>query len=328
MLTIRQLLFAAALSVCAYLLVFVFIVHKPLTIGISGDYLNFKIHYLAAHADERKIIILAGSNGRFSHRCEVIEKISGFPCANMSIAAGWSLPWQLSLYKQYFKRGDVLYMPVEYRGHGQNHSVGEEAPYRVAYERSGLTTLSPSDALHTLFVFDIRFLVSGIGEMALRHAGVQRRFSVETLTPQGDERGHDDAKAIAYKGLIAQLPVPEVPEASFVSESDWTDIVEILDWAKTAGVRVVGGLPTIVEDAKIPDNAIPFLRHLYESYGQCFLVLPNRSIYPKPFFYDALYHLSETHQIAHSELLAPYLAEVATTGRCPQSPDTPMGTAR
>ncbi len=316
MLTIRQLLFAAALSIAVYLLVFAFVVHKPLTIDIYGDYIKFKIHYLAAHADERKIVILAGSNGRFSHRCEVIEKIAGYPCANMSIAGGLSLPWQLSLYKRYFKPGDVLYMPVEYRLHGENHSVGEEAPYRVSYEKRGLMALSPSDVLHTLFVFDIRFLISGIGEMALQYAGVQRRFSVETLTPQGDERGHDDAKALAYKGLIAQLPIPEVPGASFVSESDWTDIVEILDWAKTAGVRVVGGLPTIVEDAKIPDSAIPFLRHLYESHGQCFLVLPNRSIYPKPFFYDSLLHLRETHQIAHSKLLAPYLAEVAKTGRC------------
>lgn len=318
MLTIRQLLFAAALSVVVYLLIFAFVVHKPLTIGIYGEYIDFKSHYLAAHADQRKIVILAGSNGRFSHRCQVIEKVAGYPCANMSIAGGLSLPWQLSLYKQYLKPGDVLYMPIEYRLHGENHSVGEEAPYRVAYEKKGLATLSPSDALRTLFAFDIRFLISGIGEMALRHAGVQRRFSVATLTPQGDERGHDDAKALAYKGLLAQLPIPEVPEASFVSESDWTDIVEILDWAKAAGVRVVGGLPTIVKDARIPDEAIPFLRHLYESHGQCFLVLPNRSTYPKPYFYDSLMHLSETHQIAHSELLAPYLAEIAKTGGCPK----------
>lgn len=317
MLTIRQLSFAAALSVAVYLLVFVFVVHKPLTIGVYGDYINFKIRYLAAHADERKIVILAGSNGRFSHRCQVIERIAGYPCANLSIAGGLSLPWQLSLYKQYFKPGDVLYMPVEYRLHGESHSVGEEAPYRVAYAKRDLPTLSARDALHTLFWFDLRFLISALGEMALHHEGVQRRFSVETLTPEGDERGHDDAKAIAYKGLIAQLPIPEVPAASFVSESDWTDILEILNWAKAAGVRVVGGLPTIVEDARIPDNAIPFLRRLYESHGQCFLVLPNRSTYPKPFFYDSLLHLSETHQIAHSELLAPYLAEVAETGRCP-----------
>ena len=317
MLTLRQLLIASAASVVAYLLVFVFIVYKPMTVGIYGDYLNLKIRYLAAHADDQKIVILAGSNGRFSHRCEVIEKIAKLPCANMSIAGGLSLPWQLSLYKQYFRRGDLLYLPVEYRAHGNYHSVGEEAYYRVEYERGGLADLSPSDALHTFFGFDIRFLVSAVGEMALWHAGVQRRFSVDTLTAQGDEQGHGETRAGAYKGLIAQLTVPEISEAGFVSESDWTDVVEILDWARTAGVRVVGGLPTVVDEASIPTNVIPFLRHLYSSHGQCFLALPNRSRYPRSYFYDSLYHLSETHQVAHSELLAPYLAEIAKTGRCP-----------
>ena len=49
----------------------------------------------------------------------------------------------------------------------------------------------------------------------------------------------------------------------------------------------------------------------------CLLVLPGRSLYPRRDFYDASYHLTESHQHAHSSLLAPRLAAVLQAGGCP-----------
>jgi len=153
--------------------------------------------------------------------------------------------------------------------------------------------------------------------MALWHAGVQRRFSVDTLTPQGDEQGHGETKTGAYKGLIARLTVPEVSEAGFVSESDWTDVVEILDWARTAGIRVVGGCRLLwMRQASRPMSS-PFCATCIAVMGNASWRYPTGAAIRDSYFYDSLYHLSEAHQIAHSELLAPYLAEIAKTGRCP-----------
>jgi hypothetical protein len=319
MLTLRQLALAALISVLAYLLLFVLVVNKPITIGIVGDYMNHKIAYLAKHANEKKIVIFAGSNGRFSHRCETIEHIANVPCANMSVAAGYSLTWQLSHFQQYLRRGDVLYLPLETQSVDDTEVVGSEAPFMVAYSKADLLHLNSSELIHTLFGFDIRFLLSGLGEMALRHAGVKSRFSPDTLTPQGDERGNDDIKAVPYQDFVNHMPLPVLTEADFKSESNWKDAVQILDWASSRGVVVVGGLPTMVDEVHLPDDAIAFLRNLYAKRGQCFLVLPNESRYPRSYFYDGLFHLRESHQIAHSELLAPYLADVLRTGKCPSN---------
>jgi hypothetical protein len=73
----------------------------------------------------------------------------------------------------------------------------------------------------------------------------------------------------------------------------------------------------MVDEVHLPADAIPFLRNMYISRGQSFLVLPNESRYPRSYFCDALFHLSEPRQIAHSALLAPYLSNVVRSGKCP-----------
>jgi hypothetical protein len=317
MLTLRQLLIAAAASLLAYLVVFLFLVRKPITVGVVGDYLQLKINYLARHANDRKIVILAGSNGRFSHRCEVIENIEHIPCANMSLAAGYSLTWQLSKYKQYFRPGDVLYLPIEYRSKSSTFQLtGGEAPYVVEYSKSDLLLMNFQQAVHDLFCFDLRYMLSALGEMALKRFGVDANSNLDTMTPQGDELGHDDRKAAPYVEYLRRTPVPIFTAADFSSDSDWSDIAQILDWARDAGVIAVGGLPTTVDEVQLPSNAIPFLHHFYAEHGACLLVLTTQSRYPRSDFYNTFTHLRESAQIAHSELLAPYLASALKSGKC------------
>jgi hypothetical protein len=54
----------------------------------------------------------------------------------------------------------------------------------------------------------------------------------------------------------------------------------------------------------IPDAPIARLAHFYADHGARFLVLPNRSQYPRSAFYDSNYHLRESWQHRHSVLLA------------------------
>jgi hypothetical protein len=61
------------------------------------------------------------------------------------------------------------------------------------------------------------------------------------MTPQGDERGHDASNAAVYTEFVAKMALPERSAADFVSESNWTDEVQILEWARSTGVIVVGG---------------------------------------------------------------------------------------
>jgi hypothetical protein len=75
------------------------------------------------------------------------------------------------------------------------------------------------------------------------------------------------------------------------------------------GVRVIGGLPTELEDEPLPAATEAAMAAVYLDHGGEFLVLPNRSRYPRSAFFDTPSHLNEAAQIAHSMLLARALAQ-------------------
>ena len=278
------------------------VVDKPLTVGVTLDYIRAKQVYLEQIKDKRKIVILAGSNGRFSHRCETIERALGVACANLSIAANLGLEYQLSKYRDLLRPGDVLYLPLEYRRNEVRTpwTVGGDAPIVARYDRTALTELGPRTALASMFSFDIRFLLSGIGEMLLDAAGQKRRFGTGTLTAQGDEWGHDTRKSGPYREFIRTLTPPVVDPRALANERVWTDVLPILAWARAHGVTVVGGLPTTFDNVDLPDGAVAAYARMFVSHGAQFLLLDNKSRYPREMFYDTAYHLTEEAQIRHS----------------------------
>jgi hypothetical protein len=317
--TIAKFTLAALIGVLLYLTVFVFVVHKPLTVGIKTDYFDYKVTYISSIASQHKIAIFAGSNGRFSHRCETIEQLTNIKCANLSIGAGSNLKWEFARYKPYFKQGDVLYLPLEYRQpFDASSEVGDEAPYVVAYDHLALFDIYSLNQLgHALFYFDIKYGFSGFGEMLMSDFAKKRRFYANTMTKQGDETGHNEVEGVAYRQLIDKLPITVVNKAAYESDSYWNDVKDILDWGKLSDVIIIGGLPVTFDDSKLPEEVIDFLRNFYRQHGHCFLVLPNKSLYPRSFFYDTAYHLNEASQIQHSRIIAPYLAQALTSHTCP-----------
>ena len=289
-------------GVLMYLVCFIYIIHKPMTIGNTLNYFQSKRSYLETLKGKKKIIILAGSNGRFSHRCETIEKNIGIPCANLSIAADIDLNYQFMHYSKFISQGDLIYMPLEYptNVNDTTWSVGLEGPLIARYEHEYLRTLGGAKFLTSLFYFDMRFILSGAGEMALNMAGKKRRFSVDTLTLQGDERGHNLKKSEEYRDSIRKLPADVLNLRAIQNNQNWVSIIKIISWAKEHGVLVVGGLPTVFDDIKISNQVVDSYKHVFIDNGQYFLLLENKSQYPREMFYDTGYHLREEGQILHS----------------------------
>ncbi len=314
------LLAAIALGVGIYLIAFSFIISKPLTTDTLGAYIDFKSRYLESIAEQRKILIFAGSNGRFSHRCETITMQTGIACANLSIAVDIDLRWQMSHYWRFLKKGDVLYMPLEYGSLlVTGATVGEEAPYVVRHDHASLAMYGATKLPFALFYFDFRYLIAGLGETMLSAAGVQRRNSVSTLTDQGDERDTTPAKAAAYRSFVDSIPADAIASTMYDDPSSAEMLHAVIQTGQSKGVIVVGGLPTTFDEAKIPEATIDRMRAIFVRQGACFVVLPNHSAYPRDAFFDSEYHLQEPYQIAHSKLLAPILAKISTTGSCPRN---------
>jgi hypothetical protein len=71
---IARLIFASLASLLIYALIFGFIDDRPLALGFLQQQIDAKLAR-GASIGGPKLVIMAGSNGPYSHRCEVIEQI-------------------------------------------------------------------------------------------------------------------------------------------------------------------------------------------------------------------------------------------------------------
>ena len=243
------------------------------------------------------------------------------PCTNMSVSADLSFDYQLDIIKPYLGPGDVVYLPIEFESLGTTKEEmmgGAELPYVVAYDHEYLKGMGFERLLQALFYFDLKFLISGLGEMLLDRMHFERRFTLDTLTPQGDESGHTLENGLPYREYLDNLEwIPPGAEQFDVTSYRVEIIEEFLKWAASRNIQVIGGLPTTFDDEPVPDELVARLCAWYIRHGQRFMVLDNKSQYPRSSFYDTPYHLVEEQQIRHSRLVAGRLGEI--TGHFPNT---------
>ena len=307
-----QLAAACALSLLLYLLLFGFVVSRPMVIDGSLQMMNRKLAYARA-TGHPKIFIIANSNARFSHSCAVLERSLHRPCVNLGVAGDIGIDWTLAAARPMLARQDLVYMPIEYDIYSrprQQMLTGMDAAYRFRHDKTSLLERGPEGVVRAAFMFGLPTLVQSVGEMGLNAAGVHRRFGLDTLNKQGDETGHDGVRALPYLSVVSAAPenLPNIRTLFDSPDGSQAAIAQFLDWCRAHGIVVVGGLPTVFDDAPVPDAAIARLRNFYAQHGGAFLVLPSKSQYPRSAFYDSGYHLRESWQRRHSALLAESLA--------------------
>lgn len=302
----KKLLALTALLALSMALFFatVSVVHRPLVVGEIQKQLDFKQAYARTLASP-KIVIFAGSNGRYSHRCEVLTRALARPCVNASIGVGIGLDFLLAQWRPLLQPGDWVYLPLEYGQYRQTTADmqgGMQNALMVHSHRDALWSLDAQRIAAAYGSFDLSFLIQGTVEMALDRRGYKRRSSTDSLTPQGDEQGHSTSAAASYADFLrsSHAEPTTVPEHSAAIDVLNTFLRDM----HAHGVTVVGGLPTVPDSVAIAPADIDRLRRLYEDAGQRFLVLPNRSRYPLSCFFDTLYHLNEDCQRLHSTLVA------------------------
>lgn len=285
------------------------VVHRPLVVGEIQKQLEFKQAYARSLASP-KIVIFAGSNGRYSHRCEVLTQALNRPCVNASIGVGIGLDFLLAQWRPLLHAGDLVYLPLEYSQYQFSNAEmhgGLQNALLVHSQRAYLWSLDAPRIAAAYGSFDLPFLVQGVVEMALDRHGFKRRSSTDSLTPQGDERGHTASVGAAYATFLRDS---RADSTAVPARSDAIDVLNtFLRQMHGAGVTVVGGLPTVPDSVSLEASDIVRLRRLYEDADQHFIALPNRSRYPLDCFFDTLYHLNEGCQKAHSAEIAVGLAD-------------------
>lgn len=313
----------SALAFAAYFVIFGAVLQRPLTLGDMIAMIERK-EQIADEMGEGKVIIAAGSNGRYSHSCEVLSAELGRPCANMSVAAtvGPDLLFQTVL--AHVGSGDLVYVPLEYptlaAGEGRTDAA---APWLWRNDRSRLMELGPTKTVEAAFSYDLRFGIEALAEMALDRMGVSRRSNLATLNANGDETTNTADAAREYADYIAEFPwtQPRPPAANGPAERALTNFAAE---AERRGARVVGGLPTTFNDRPIPQETVSAVRQIYQRAGAEFVIVEGASQYPRAAFFDTSDHLQDRWQAEHSRRVALAL-KVPAPDRPSQSDATPPG---
>ncbi len=305
---VLKVICACVASVMLYLILFNFVIKKPWSLGFVVDMYRNKVAY-SNSIEGPKVIILAGSNGLYSHRCETIEKEIGVPCVNASSTAGFGIDFHLEKVKEFARPGDVVVMPLEFGAYAaDDETISNSAvnPFVIEYDRELLWRFSLKRAVSALFYFDLKFLFSGLSEMVLSKVMSNgSTWNAESLTDQGDVKDHTFGKAQAHRNKITAAS-QSGPDAAGLKKTSLGKrlLSEFFRWAKRRNITVVGTLPTTFKDVPLQDKALSDIGDLYREAGHLFMVLPNRSQYERDCFYDSLYHLNEPCQIIHSAELA------------------------
>lgn len=304
----RRILLACAASLVLYVVAFGSLLDRPLTLGMLRTRIDTNLARGAA-VTVPKLVILAGSNGPYSHRCETIEPIIGRPCVNAGVAVGVALDYLFTRWQPLLHAGDMVYLPLEETQYPRSHAatdLGPDAAVMLRHDRAMLWGMPFRRQVAALFSSDFRAGIMSLLEMALFYGGFHdpRAAASGSTNAWGDHVGHSVALGAADRSALAAED-PFHPSGEQIRSGYGTVLVTgFLRWAGEHDVQVIGGLPTGFADRPIPDDSLAAIRAIYHDQGAGFLELPNRSRYPRTDFFDTPDHLNEPTQIRHSVAIA------------------------
>ncbi len=289
-------------SLALYFVAFSLVLDRPLSLGLLRLEIQQKAARLAV-LPSPKLVILAGSNGPYSHSCAVIGGMLGLPCENAGIAVGIGLDFLDLDYESSLRRGDIVYMPMEfsqYRMSRSENDSGADAAILLRHDRRLLFTMAPDRILAAAFSSTFpNFLESAI-EMPMSRLISPGATLAAEYDADGDRINHGLATA-----KPALLRVASMAETGDVTGHYGAALIAAFVARETArGVTIIGGLPTGFSTLPPGAATVGSIRALYLENGGRFLALPNLSRYPPADFYDSPDHLAQPCQFAHSIAIA------------------------
>jgi hypothetical protein len=304
----RRLVLACLASMALYAGLFALVLDRPLTLGAVRERIDANLTRGAA-VQGPKLVIIAGSNGPYSHRCEVIETRVGEPCVNAGVAVGIGLDYLFARWEKRLHPGDTVYLPLEEAQYARGQAMAElgpDASIMLRHDRATLAAMPWHRQMAALFTGDLRDVIMSLIEATLVADGFHdpRAAVTGTFNAWGDHVGHTAALGAENQPALAQF-VPYHPDGAAVRDGYGTrELAGFLDWAAAHGVHVIGGVPAGFADSPILPDALAAIRTIYRDHGAGFLALPNLSRYPRADFFDTPDHLNEAAQIRHSKAVA------------------------
>ncbi len=319
----QRILLACLASLLLYGVAFALVLDRPLTLGSLQARVEANIA-LGRTINQPKLVILAGSNGPYSHRCQTIGPMIGRPCINAGVAVGVGLDYLFTRWKPLLHPGDIVYLPLEEAQYIRTHAtsdLGPDAAIMLRHDRTTLLALPLRRQVGALFASDLRAAVMSVIETVLSSSDFHdpRVTANGGYNQWGDHVGHTGAKAFLNRSALAAIDPFHPTGAQITAGYGTTLVTGFLAWAKDHGVQVSGGLPAGFIDSPISQGELAAIHAVFRDHGAEFLETSNSGRYPRTAFFDSADHLLETSQISHSVSVARSLQRIMDR-RLVQSP--------
>ena len=318
----RRLLLSCALSLLVYAGAFACLLDRPLTLGVLQARIEANLT-LGRAIQTPKLVILAGSNGPYSHRCETIQPLIGRPCINAGVAVGVGLDYLFTRWKPELHPGDIVYLPLEEAQYVRSRltsDLGPDAAIMLRHDRTTLLAMPPRRQIAALFSGDLRGAIMSAIETALVSDDFNdpRAAASGGFNALGDRIGHTARLAAGNLPALAAM-VPFHPTAGEIAAGYGTRVVGgFIRWASLHGVRVIGGLPVGFIDSPIGAEEKAAIEAVFRDRGVPFLETAGGGRFPRSAFFDTPDHLNETFQIENSRAVARGLKALGPGGATSQ----------
>ena len=160
---VARLIIACLASLLLYALAFGFVVDRPLALGFLQQQIDAKLAR-ATSIERPKLVILAGSNGPYSHRCEIIEPILRMPCVNGGVAVGIGLDYLFARWRHSCTPAIWFICPWRRSSipAAAWQRISDRTPPSCSATTGGrLAALPPQRWVAALFSFDLRAALMG-----------------------------------------------------------------------------------------------------------------------------------------------------------------------
>lgn len=316
-----RLLTLCCLSLMIYWTVFAILADMPLSLGVLRLELVQKTARLA-ELPSPKLVVLAGSNGPYSHSCLVLSAMLTMPCENAGIAVGIGLDDIFARYEPLLHAGDIVYMPMELQQYTPAESAYDasvDGEFLLRHDRQVLIKLPLPRQVGAGFCCTLTDLADALVEMPLARSGAIEPAHLldAAYNLQGDRIDNDLSGR--NPALLTVTP-RKIPSAGDINAGYGTKLITAFVTRETGqGVTVIGGMPVDYISAKIPGSAISAIAETYTAHGGTFTVLPNQSHYPRADFFNGEDHLTKPCQYLHSIFVAQRLAVLLHKRAAPPS---------
>lgn len=259
-------------------------------------------------AGKPRLVIIGGSNTRFSFDSRILEDSLGIEPVNMGIHIGLGLDYMFEQVATKLKAGDVLLVSAEYEHFmDMNTYRGDKGltdMYLIRHEWGHAF----SHIVNTHNFYSMYSLLRiRLKRISMKPEKIPSAMGVRTKYNKfGDYVGHYNLPPIPWNAP----PLPQNPDKNVIA-----DLKLKISRLRGLGVKVLMLPPPYCQSSWQTDSvAIHCLADSLKSANLPFCSAPGEFIYPDSLCYDSQYHLIRASGKLHSERVARILAGLLTKG--------------